>query len=155
LIPLHLAGAYSAALPTTYGIQPIYYQQQPTTTLLATTTNPQTLSTLIPNQTITTTLNGSIHGTQNQSTGTPSYYELTYATTPTIDQSSYIYAAAAAAAASGQTFSYAQLSTATNQQQTGSTNINDIYANHTGKYIIDDHNGSGDRDHHQRTSAGW
>ncbi|CAF1081479.1 unnamed protein product [Rotaria sordida] len=151
LIPLHLAGAYSAALPTTYGIQPIYYQQSPTTTLLATATNPQALSTLIPNQTITTTLNGNIHGSQNQSTGTPSYYELTYATTPTIEQPSYIYASA-----HGQTFSYAQLPTTTaTQQQTGPTNLNDIYANHTAKYIIDDHNGSIDRDHHQRATTGW
>ncbi|CAF3149564.1 unnamed protein product [Rotaria socialis] len=150
LIPLHLAGAYSAALPTTYGIQPIYYQQQPTTTLLATATTPQTLSTLLPNQSITTALNGGMHGSQNQSGGTPSYYELTYATTPTLDQASYIYAAGP-----GQTFSYAQLPAAANQQQTGPGNLNDIYGNHTAKYIIDDHNVSVDRDHHQRATAGW
>jgi len=131
-------------------IQPIYYQQPPTTTLLATATNPQTLSTLIPNQTTTTALNAGIHTTQNQSAGTPSYYELTYATTPTIDQPSYIYATAP-----GQTFSYTQLPTVANQQQTGPTNLNDVYANHTAKYIIDDHNGSVDRDHHQRATAGW
>jgi hypothetical protein len=121
-------------------IQPIYYQQQPppTTTLLAAATTPQTLSTLIPNQTATAA---------NQSTGTPSYYELTYATTPTLDQQSYIYATAP-----GQTFSYGP---ATTQQQTGVANLNDIYANHTAKYIIDDHNGSIDRDHHQRATAGW
>jgi hypothetical protein len=64
-----------------------------------------------------------------------------------MDQSSYIYTTA-----SGQTFSYAPTAT---QQQTGVTNLNDIYANHTAKYIIDDHNGSVDRDHHQRTTAGW
>ncbi|CAF0951074.1 unnamed protein product [Rotaria sordida] len=152
LIPLHLAGAYSAALPTTYGIQPIYYQQQPTTTLLAATTTPQTLSSLIPNQT-TTTLNG-VHTSQNQSTGAPSYYELTYATAPltstSIEQPSYIYATAP-----GQTFSYAQLPTGVTQQQTGPTNINDVYTNHTAKYMIDDHSGSVDRDHHQRAAAGW
>ncbi len=75
---------------------------------------------------------------------------MTYATTPTIDQPSYIYATA-----SGQTFSYTQLPTAATQQQTGPTNLNDVYANHTAKYIIDDHSGSLDRDHHQRTTAGW
>ncbi|CAF3512651.1 unnamed protein product [Adineta steineri] len=152
LIPLHLAGAYSAALPTTYGIQPIYYQQPPTTTLLATAGTPQTLSTLIPNQT-TASLNGA-HSSQNQSTGGPSYYELTYATAPltsaSIEQQSYIYATA-----SGQTFSYAQLPTGATQQQTGPTNLNDVYANHAAKYMIDDHNGAVDRDHHQRTAAGW
>jgi len=151
LIPLHLAGAYSAALPTTYGIQPIYYQQQPTT-LLATTAAPQTLSTLIPNQT-GTTLNGT-HTSQATSNGVPSYYELTYATTPltsaSIEQSSYIYTTA-----SGQTFSYAPLPTAANQGQTAPTTLADVYGNHTGKYMIDDHTGSVDRDHHQRAPAGW
>ena len=131
-------------------IQPIYYQQPPTTTLLATATTPQTLSTLIPNQTIATSLNGSIHGTQNQSTGAPSYYELTYATPSAIEQPSYIYATTP-----GQTFSYTHLATAATQQQTTPTNLNDIYANHAAKYIIDDQNGSVDRDHHQRTTAGW
>jgi hypothetical protein len=67
-----------------------------------------------------------------------------------MEQPSYIYATAP-----GQTFSYAQLATGAVQQQTGSTNLNDIYANHTAKYIIDDHNGSIDRDHHQRTTTGW
>jgi hypothetical protein len=120
-----------------YSIQPIYYQQQPTTTLLATAATPQTLSTSIPNQTATT-LNGA-HTSQNQSAGAPSYYELTYATAPltsaSIEQPSYIYTTA--------------------QQQTGSTNLNDVYANHTAKYMIDDHSGSTDRDHHQRAAAGW
>ena len=42
------------------------------------------------------------------------------------------------------------------QQQQGSTNFNDVYANHTAKYMIDDHSGSVDRDlHHQRAAAGW
>jgi hypothetical protein len=143
----HLAQNFSFFL--FLSIQPIYYQQQqPTTTLLATATNPQTLSTLIPNQ--TTALNAGIHTTQNQSAGTQSYYELTYATTPTIEQPSYIYATAP-----GQTFSYTQLPTVATQQQPGSTNLNDVYANHTAKYILDDHNGSVDRDHHQRATAGW
>jgi hypothetical protein len=128
-------------------IQPIYYQQPSTTTLLATATNPQTLNTLIPNQTTTST---GLHTSQNQSTGTPSYYELTYATTPTMDQPSYIYTTT-----SGQTFSYTQLPTVPNQQQTGQTNLTDIYGNHQAKYIIDDHNGSVDRDHHQHATAGW
>jgi hypothetical protein len=123
-------------------IQPIYYQQPPTTTLLAAATSPQTLSTLIPNQATST----GIHSTQNPSTGTSSYYELTYTTTPTLEQPSYIYATAP-----GQTFSYAQVT----PQQTGPTNLNDVYANHTAKYIIEDHNGSVDRDHHQRATAGW
>ena len=132
-------------------IQPIYYQQQPTTTLLAAASTPQSLSSLIPNQTAAAALNGSIHTNPNQTTGAPSYYELTYATSPTLDQASYIYATAP-----GQTFSYAQLPTATgSQQQAGPTNLNDVYANHAAKYIIDDHNGSVDRDHHQRTTAGW
>jgi hypothetical protein len=133
-------------------IQPIYYQQQPTTTLLATAGTQQTLSTLIPNQTATT-LNGA-HTSQNQSTGGPSYYELTYATAPlssaSLEQPSYIYATGP-----GQTFSYAQLPTGANQQQTGPTNLNDVYGNHTAKYMIDDHNGPVDRDHHQRAAAGW
>ncbi|CAF1599543.1 unnamed protein product, partial [Adineta ricciae] len=154
LIPLHLAGAYSAALPTTYGIQPIYYQQPPTTTLLATAATPQTLSTLIPNQTTTTaTLNGA-HTSQNQNNGAPSYYELTYATAPltsaSIEQPSYIYATAP-----GQTFSYAQLPTGTSQPPTGPTSLNDVYATHAAKYMIDDHSGAVDRDHHQRAAAGW
>jgi hypothetical protein len=136
------SGQYFSSL----SIQPIYYQQQPTTTLLATATTPQTLSTLIPNQGTTT----GIHSTQNPSTGTSSYYELTYTTTPSIDQSSYIYATAP-----GQTFSYAQLPTGVTQQPTGPTNLNDVYANHTAKYIIEDHTGSVDRDHHQRATAGW
>lgn len=133
-------------------IQPIYYQQPPATTLLATAATPQTLSTLIPNQTATT-LNGA-HTSQTQSAGAPSYYELTYATAPltsaSIEQPSYIYTTA-----SGQTFSYAQLPTGTTQPQAGPTNLNDVYANHAAKYMIDDHNGSVDRDHHQRAAAGW
>jgi hypothetical protein len=70
--------------------------------------------------------------------------------TSSIEQPSYIYTTAP-----GQTFSYAQLPTGTSQQQTGPTNLNDVYVNHTAKYMIDDHNGSVDRDHHQRTAAGW
>jgi hypothetical protein len=133
-----------------FSIQPIYYQQQPTTTLLATGATPQTLSTLIPNQT-SAALNGA-HSSQNQSGGAPSYYELTYPlTSASIDQASYIYATA-----SGQTFSYAQLPAGTTQQQTGPTNLNDVYANHAAKYMIDDHSGPVDRgDHHQRAAAGW
>ncbi|CAF3357067.1 unnamed protein product [Rotaria socialis] len=152
LIPLHLAGAYSAGLPATYGIQPIYYQQPPTTTLLATNATQQALSTLIPNQTANA-LNG-VHTSQNQSTGGPSYYELTYATAPLtsagIEQPSYIYATT-----SGQTFSYAQLPAGVTQQQVGPTNLNDVYSNHTTKYMIEDHSGSVERDHHQRAAAGW
>lgn len=133
-------------------IQPIYYQQPPATTLLATGGTPQTLSTLIQNQSATA-LNGA-HTSQNQSTGAPSYYELTYATGPltsaSLEQPSYIYATA-----SGQTFSYAQLPTGTTAQQTGPGNINDVYAGHTTKYMIDDHSGAVDRDHHQRAAAGW
>ncbi|CAF4164802.1 unnamed protein product, partial [Adineta steineri] len=149
LIPLHLAGAYSTGLPTTYGIQPIYYQQPSTAALLAAATNSQNLNTLIPNQTTTSALNGGIHSTQNQSNGAQSYYELTYATTPTIEQPSYIYTTA-----SGQTFSYTQIPTTASQSSAGPANLNDVYGNHTTKYIIDDHNGSVDRDHHQRATAG-
>jgi len=119
-------------------IQPIYYQQ-PSTTLS------QSLSTLLPNQ-----ATAGIHTSQNQSAGTSSYYELTYATTPTIEQPSYIYATGP-----GQTFSYAPIPTTATQQSLGPTNLNDVYGNHTAKYIIDDHNGSVDRDHHQRATAGW
>lgn len=116
------------------------------------------MSTLIPNQT-GTTLNGT-HTSQTASTGLPSYYELTYATGPltsaSIEPSSYIYATAAAP---GQTFSYAPLPTAAaavaNQGQTGPTTLTDVYGNHPGKYIIDDHSGSLDRDHHPRAPAGW
>jgi hypothetical protein len=75
---------------------------------------------------------------------------LTYATTPTIEQPSYIYATGP-----GQTFSYAQIPATATQQSLGPTNLNDVYGNHTAKYIIDDHNGSVDRDHHQRATAGW
>ena len=129
-------------------IQPIYYQQPPpTTTLLATATTPQTLSTLIPSQAATT---AGIHSTQNPSTGTSSYYELTYTAAPSIEQQSYIYATAP-----GQTFSYAQLPTGVTPQSAGPTNLNDVYASHAAKYIIEDHNGSVDRDHHQRATAGW
>jgi hypothetical protein len=134
-----------------FSIQPIYYQQPPTTTLLTAAGTPQTLSTLIPNQT-GASLNGA-HTSQHQSNGGPSYYELTYATAPltsSIEQPSYIYTTA-----SGQTFSYAQLPNGAGQQQTGPTNLNDVYANHTAKYMIDDHSGSVDRDHHQRAAAGW
>ncbi|CAF4637323.1 unnamed protein product, partial [Rotaria socialis] len=133
-------------------IQPIYYQQPPTTTLLATNATQQALSTLIPNQTANA-LNG-VHTSQNQSTGGPSYYELTYATAPLtsagIEQPSYIYATT-----SGQTFSYAQLPAGVTQQQVGPTNLNDVYSNHTTKYMIEDHSGSVERDHHQRAAAGW
>ena len=119
---------------------------------MATTAAPQTLSTLIPNQS-GTTLNGT-HTSQATSNGVPSYYELTYATTPltsaSIEQSSYIYATAP-----GQTFSYAPLPTAANQGQTAPATLADVYGNHTGKYMIDDHTGSVDRDHHQRAPAGW
>ncbi|CAF0750610.1 unnamed protein product [Adineta ricciae] len=153
LFPLHLAGAYSTALPTTYGIQPIYYQQPSTAALLATATTPQTLSTIISNQntaTSTTALTGGMHTAPNQATGTPSYYELTYTTTPTIEPSSYIYATT-----SGQSFSYAQIPTPAAQSSTGPTNLNDVYGNHTGKYIIDDHLGSVDHEHHSRAASGW
>ncbi len=71
-------------------------------------------------------------------------------TSASIEQPSYIYTTA-----SGQTFSYAQLPAGTTQQQTGPTNLNDVYANHAAKYMIDDHSGSVDRDHHQRTATGW
>lgn len=98
-------------------------------------------------------MNGA-HTSQTQSTGAPSYYELTYATGPltsgSIEQPSYIYTTA-----SGQTFSYAQLPAGTTQQSAGPTNLNDVYANHAAKYMIEDHSGSVDRDHHQRTAAGW
>lgn len=107
---------------------------------------------MIPNQTAAS-LNGA-HASQNPSTGGPSYYELAYATTPltsaSIEQPSYIYTTA-----SGQTFSYAQLPTGVAQQQTVPANINDVYSNHTAKYMIDDHSGAVDRDHHQRAAAGW
>lgn len=133
-------------------IQPIYYQQPPTTTLLAAATAPQTLSTLIPNQTATTLTGG--HTSQTPATGVPSYYELTYATGPltstSIEQPSYIYTTAA-----GQTFSYAQLPTGANPGQAAPTNLNDVYGNHTAKYMIDDHAATVDREHHQRAAAGW
>lgn len=107
---------------------------------------------MISNQNATA-LNGA-HTSQTQSTGAPSYYELTYATAPltsaSLEQPSYIYATA-----SGQTFSYAQLPTGTTPQQTGPGNLTDVYGNHTTKYMIDDHSGSVDRDHHQRAAAGW
>lgn len=133
-------------------IQPIYYQQQPTTTLLATAGAPQNLSTLLSNQT-GATLNGG-HSSQNQSAGVPSYYELTYATGPlssgSMEQPSYIYATGP-----GQAFSYAQLPTGASQQQAGPNSLSDVYGNHTAKYMIDDHGGTADRDHHQRATAGW
>lgn len=107
---------------------------------------------MIPNQTATT-LNG-VHNSQTQSTGAPSYYELTYAAAPLtsagIEQPSYIYATAP-----GQAFSYAPLPAGVTQGQAGPASINDVYSNHTTKYMIDDHSGSVDRDHHQRTAAGW
>ena len=94
------------------------------------------------------------HTSQSQSNGAPSYYELAYATAPltsaSLEQPSYIYATGP-----GQTFSYAQLPTGTSQQPTGPTNLNDVYAAHAAKYMIDDHNNSVDRDHHQRAAAGW
>ena len=133
-------------------IQPIYYQQPQATTLLAAATAPQTLSTLIPNQSAATLSGG--HTSQNQSSGVPSYYELTYATAPltsaSIEQPSYIYTTAA-----GQAFSYAQLPTGANPTSAAPTNLNDVYGNHSAKYMIDDHTGSVDRDHHQRATAGW
>ena len=68
-----------------------------------------------------------------------------------MDQPSYIYAPAP-----GQGFSYAQLQPAgAGQQQSGSNNLNDVYANHAAKYMLEDHSGSVDRDHHQRATAGW
>ena len=123
-----------------------------TTTLLATAGAPQNLSTLISNQT-GAALNGG-HSSQHQSAGVPSYYELTYATGPlssgSIEQPSYIYATGP-----GQAFSYAQLPTGASQQQAGPNSLSDVYGNHTAKYMIDDHGGTVDRDHHQRATAGW
>lgn len=132
-------------------IQPIYYQQPSATTLLATATAGQALSTLLPNQSGSAALNGGLHGASSQATGTPSYYELTYTTTPTIEQPSYIYATAAP----GQTFSYAPMPAGGTQPSTGAGNLADVYANHAGKYVIDDHVGSVDHESHQRATAGW
>ena len=120
-------------------IQPIYYQEPSSTatTLLTRTTTPQTLNGLNPG----------IHLTPNPSTGAPSYYELAYAAASTIEQPSYIYATTP-----GQAFSYTQIPTGATSQ---ATNLNDVYGNHTGKYLIDEHSASVDRDHHSRATAGW
>ena len=92
-----------------------------------------------------------MHANGNQSSAGHSYYELTYATTPSIEQASYIYATAP-----GQTFSYASLPpTGPNGQPTMSSNLADVYGNHTTKYLMDDHGGSIDREHHQRATPGW
>lgn len=127
-------------------IQPIYYQEQSSTapTLLTRTTTPQTLNGLLSNP---SALNPGIHLTTNPSTGAPSYYELAYAAGSTIEQPSYIYATTP-----GQAFSYTQIPTGATSQ---GTNLNDVYGNHTGKYLIDDHSASVDRDHHSRATAGW
>jgi hypothetical protein len=119
-------------------LQPIYYQQ-------SSTNGTQNLNTILSSST-STSLNASLQSNVNQPatlTNVPSYYELTYATTPTVETTSpYVYTTA-----SGQTFSYASLPTG----PTANGNpMNEIYCNHTTKYIIDE------SDRHQRTTtAGW
>ena len=133
-------------------IQPIYYQQPSTGTLLATGGAPQqTLNSLLQNQSTAAATGANIHGNGNASSAGHSYYELTYATTPSIEQASYIYATAP-----GQTFSYASLPpTGANGQPTMSNNLADVYGSHTTKFLMDDHGGSIDREHHQRATPGW